>query len=300
MKANAAHSDARAGARTSDDFQQLKQCTFLAVGAPVMHTQNYLWDVHVVSLGIMNGARGTVVAILYTPPNGSRVNDVDAPTGFPNGAREAPLPNMVIVNFPDYQGKRFFPGCPSTWVPIPACKIRSKTRRSQWRAALPLRLCRALTVHNCQGLTCHNGCIVDLDVARARNPIAKLGLAFVAWTRVTCFSKLAFRQLPPLPAFYAVRLSQEFKDRESFESDVADRHQAFLQRSKGIDLEDELQLHVRHAIEKLGNDLSGAEIVAMRERLLQQGLQPPDDALVADCARISGSRDILFIETSIV
>jgi hypothetical protein len=150
VKAVAVHSDDRARRRTSDDFQQLKQCTHLALGAPVMYTQNKLWDVHAVPLGIMNGARGTIVAILYAPPNADRANDVEAPVGFPCGFRDCPLPNMVIVNFPEYKGQACFDGCPRTWVPVPVAKTQSNTRKYQWRAALPLRLCWALTVHKCQ------------------------------------------------------------------------------------------------------------------------------------------------------
>ena len=166
-----------------------------------MYTQNYLWDVHVVSLGLMNGARGTVVAILYAPPNAPRANDVDAPVGFPCGHQDCPLPNMVIVNFPEYKGHAFFKDCPSTWVPVPVSKIQSKTRKRQWRAALPLRLCWALTVHKCQGLTCHEGCIVNLETAKPRSPIAAMGLAFVAWTRVTTFERLAFRSPATITPF---------------------------------------------------------------------------------------------------
>ena len=288
VKADAVNSDVKASKRSSDDFQQLKQTTFLAIGAPVMCTQNYLWDVHVVSLGIMNGARGTVVAILYAPPNANRVNGVPALVGFPSGSRNAPLPNVVVVNFPEYQGRAFFNGCPSTWVPIPASRIQSKMRKSQWRVALPLRLCRALTVHKCQGLTCANGCVVDLAVARPRNPIASLGLAFVAWTRVTTFDKLAFRSLPPLPAFYAVRQSQEFQAREVFESEIADLHEAFLKKTKDMDLEGELQLHIIHNKEKLQQELSTSEISTLREKLFQRGVKQPDAALIGECARMAG------------
>ena len=93
-----------------------------------MYTQNFLWNVHVVSLGLMNGARGTVVAILYKPTGQQRVNDVEAPVGFPDGPRKCPLPNLVVVNFPDYKGDPFFKDLPSTWVPVPVIKTHGKQR----------------------------------------------------------------------------------------------------------------------------------------------------------------------------
>ena len=111
-------------------------------------------------------------------------------------------------------------------------------------SAVAEKTCGALTVHKCQGLTCHEGCIVDLAVSRPRNPVASLGLAFVAWTRVTTFTKLAFRSLPSLQDFYAVRQNQDFKyrerERESAELDAADRHEAYLKKTKKINFADEL------------------------------------------------------------
>ena len=78
-----------------------------------------------------------------------------------------------------------------------------------------------------------------------------MGLAFVAWTRVTTFDRLAFRHLPPLHAFYAVRQSGDFKERERFEIQAADQHKDHLMRTKQMSLEDELQQHVEHSAKVL-------------------------------------------------
>ena len=46
----------------------------MCVGANVILLLNAVWGVSTVLLGLMNGARGVVVAILYCAPNGKRVD----------------------------------------------------------------------------------------------------------------------------------------------------------------------------------------------------------------------------------
>jgi hypothetical protein len=44
---------------------------------------NKIWDVPTVQLGLMNGARGTIVAILYAAPGNARADGVQmAGTGY--------------------------------------------------------------------------------------------------------------------------------------------------------------------------------------------------------------------------
>jgi len=65
VRIEAHHNDVRAATKVADEFRSIRSLTHLCVGAPVMLTQNQLWDRQVVPLGLMNGARGIVVAILY-------------------------------------------------------------------------------------------------------------------------------------------------------------------------------------------------------------------------------------------
>lgn len=58
LRCQARHNDVRAENKPNDQFRQLRQTTHLALLAPVMLTQNYLYGVNVVALGLMNGARG--------------------------------------------------------------------------------------------------------------------------------------------------------------------------------------------------------------------------------------------------
>ncbi len=59
-------------------------------------------------------------------------------------------------------------------------------------------------------------------------PVAKLGLAFVAWTRATKWSKVTFQSLPPLEEFLAVRLAREFILRKEFEARADTLHDVFF------------------------------------------------------------------------
>ena len=174
----------------------MRHALHLCVGARVILTTNKLWDVSTVPFGLMNGARGVIVAILYTAPGSASARTdgcelagtgyPSAPPGsFPRGLYQCPLPDIVVVHFPDYKGPACFPNLPRTWVPIPATEVRHKSLKSLTRVGIPLRLAWALTFHKSQGITAPEGCIVSFEGVRGAHTVSKLGLAFVAWTRAT-------------------------------------------------------------------------------------------------------------------
>ena len=103
--------------------EQLDMVVLLAVGQQVMLTTN-LW----VEVGLVNGALGKVVSILYntatTPPM---------------------LPLFVVVDFVNYKGPPWDASNP-TYIPI-----LPLTRGS--RRQLPLRMAWGLTIHKSQGMT---------------------------------------------------------------------------------------------------------------------------------------------------
>ena len=117
------------------DFRNLRTATHLRVGARVILITNRLWGTDTVPLGLMNGARGIVVAIMFAPPGAQRRDGLDlAGVGFPHsdGVRlprsleECPLPDVVIVHFPGYKGQPLLPGLPATWAPVPCIAQHSK------------------------------------------------------------------------------------------------------------------------------------------------------------------------------
>ena len=96
---DAEHNEERAALRRPEEFNQLRTRVHLAVGAPVMLIANHIWNTRTVQSGLMNGARGTVIAICgqANPPK---------------------LPEYVVVDFPDYKGYALWLDHP-TWVAIP-------------------------------------------------------------------------------------------------------------------------------------------------------------------------------------
>lgn len=212
-------------------------------------------------------------------------------TQLPCGRKNCPLPELVLVHFPSYNGEAFYPHLPRTWVPIRCCTIQHKDRKSQSRTSLPLRLNWALTVHKAQGITSESGCVLDLESKSHRNAIALPGLAFVAFTRVKTFARLAFLKLPPLLDFFACRQQKEFQRREKFEEAAADMHAAYLLKQKGMQLEDEVQHHLRHAEEVKGAALTEEEKEVLSRALRCRGVTPLSEELRVWLAKFTGAKE---------
>ena len=153
---NARHSSALAKKISSDDMSGLEPVVFLAKGARVMLTMN-LWA----SVGLCNGATGTVVDIIYQsnhqPPD---------------------LPIAVMVEFENYRGP-VFNESPPLCIPICPITVASQTEIGiHERQQLPLRLAWALTIHKSQGLTLPKAWI---DIGKSERTA---GVSYVAISRV--------------------------------------------------------------------------------------------------------------------
>ncbi len=302
VRCEARHNEARGDRKGADDFRQVRQATHLCVGARVMLTQNHIWGVPTVSLGLMNGARGVVVAIVYAPLGAERTDGStiagtgypsSTPGSYPRGQLACPLPDFVVVHFPQYKGPACFSRLPGTWVPIPCAEVRHKTLKSVTRAGVPLRLAWALTIHKSQGITAHEGCIVSFDACRASSSVGKLGLAFVAWTRAVYWSQMAFHKLPPLAEFISGRLSRDFQARCDFEN-KADAMFASLLARRGISPEALLAEHEKHleavTWAKERRKPSDMECADLRAMLGAVGVAPISDSVVNHCAQQSGRK----------
>ena len=121
VRCEARHNNPRAANRKASDFRNIRKAAHLRVGARVILALNQLWDVQTVPLGLMNGARGLVVAILYASADSTRVDGNDmAGVGWPvldsrslpRGVDKCPLPDYVVVHFPAYTGPELFQACP--------------------------------------------------------------------------------------------------------------------------------------------------------------------------------------------
>ena len=83
VRCEAKHSHEKGDLRKSDDFRNVRKALHIRVGAKVTLCLNQIWDVPTVQLGLMNGARGTIVAILYAAPGDARADGVEiAGTGY--------------------------------------------------------------------------------------------------------------------------------------------------------------------------------------------------------------------------
>ena len=153
---NARHSSALAKKISSDDMSGLEPVVFLAKGARVMLTMN-LWS----SVGLCNGATGTVVDIIYQ-----------------NNHQPPDLPIAVIVEFENYRGPVFNENQPLC-IPIYPITVTSQTEIGfHERQQLPLRLAWALTIHKSQGLTLPKAWI---DIGKSERTA---GVSYVAISRV--------------------------------------------------------------------------------------------------------------------
>ena len=83
------------------------------------------------------------------------------------------------------------------------------------------------------------------SVRPGRNPVAVMGLALVAWSRATEWSRMAFKSLPSLGDFLAIRQSREFRRREQFERDMDSLHEVHM-ASLGLSPEQEIEEHIKH------------------------------------------------------
>ena len=123
----ALHNGHNASKGSSDDAGGLEPVIHLSVGARVMLITN-LW----VEVGLVNGAVGTVISIVYE-------------TGGPPD-----LPLAVLVKFDNYTGPTFS----NQTVPIvPVRRTWLSSASSCSRLQIPLKLAWAVTIHKAQGLT---------------------------------------------------------------------------------------------------------------------------------------------------
>lgn len=193
--------------------------------APVMLTTNNLVGRNTVAVGLMNGARGTIVGEVLTDKGDFA---------------------YCVCHFPTYRGAPFWtvPGT-EQWVPIAPEEIRAKSNAHIVRLQLPLVLAFALTCHKAQGLGVE---WLGIDLrAQYLKPCALPGWFFVALTRVFSGENVAIHGLPPDPVpFVEGRADRLFEWRSQWERKFDDLHAAFLARL-GITAADEVAAHTATA-----------------------------------------------------
>ena len=143
-----------------EDINGLQPSLLLAKNAKVILTMNLL-----ASVGLCNGASGTVVDIIYH-------RDLQPPS----------LPIAVIVQFDDYKGPSLIDSKPYC---VPICPITATLQLSDGfheRQQLPLKLAWSLTIHKSQGLTLSKAFI---NIGKSEKIP---GISYVAISRVKSLS----------------------------------------------------------------------------------------------------------------
>ena len=183
----AVHNGPGAFKATSEEAGGLDPVICIAQDAKVMLCAN-LW----VDVGLVNGARGTIVAICYE-----------------NGHSPPDLPVAVMVRFDCYSGPTLSDGS------VPICPLRRTWFASNnqcSRLQVPLKLAWAVTIHKSQGMTLDKAVI---DVGRKE---FSSGLTFVACSRVRRLCDLLF--VPPFPFQRVANLSKSNRLKDRLQEDV--------------------------------------------------------------------------------
>ena len=159
----------------------------LAKNSKVMLTMN-LWP----SVGLCNGATGTVVDFIYH-------SNLQPPS----------LPIAVIVQYDEYEG-------PSNCVPIcPVTVTLQISERYHERHQLPLKLAWALTIHKSQGLILPKA-VIDIGKSE-KSP----GISYVAISRVKSLSScliqpMAYERLQSIKSSSSLQFRLQEEQRLDF------------------------------------------------------------------------------------
>ncbi|KAF5195646.1 Atp-dependent dna helicase pif1 [Thalictrum thalictroides] len=148
----------------SDDAKGLEKVLYLSIGARVMLRANLCTQ-----YGLVNGAMGTIVDIVYASGCGSPFD----------------IPLAIMVDFDSYCGLPFRSGTNIVPIAPQTSNWKTSSGTSCQRNQLPVVLSWAITVHKSQGLTLDRA-VVDIGEKES------LGLTFVALSRTRKLSDLAF------------------------------------------------------------------------------------------------------------
>jgi hypothetical protein len=189
------------------------------------------------------------------------------------GAVSAADVEYVVMDIPKYRGPVIFPGHP-TWVPIAPQTVLHDRCKGMERLQLPLVLAWGLTIHKSQGLTFPEGVVVDFKHAPNYQPVATMGLAFVAMSRATHWERQAFRDLPDFWDFRKVLEKKIFRWRKEAEEHFDALHDAtmakLLRRPFNVDLD--VALHKAWTETQEKEPLNSAREADLREMLKVRGV----------------------------
>ena len=261
---------------TSENYGGLKRVLHLAAGAPVMLTMNLrtVWN-------LVNGTRGHVVAVVPVeePPVASGSGAVGTPlVAQVNevGGVSAGTAEYVIVDFPGYVGPVMVAGHP-TWVCVPKLSNRHEKFRGLAHTQFPLVLCYGMTVHKSQGLTLASGCVFNMEHEPTWSPFKQMcGLAFVGYSRVTDFAKMAFKYVPDYWSFQSMADTDMFRWRAALEQRLDELHDKTAETifHGQASVKDDVQRHRAWSEKCTGRQMSDDELADLTHMLSLRGVLP--------------------------
>ena len=274
---------------TCDNFGGLRRVLHVGKDAPVMLTMNLrtVWN-------LVNGARGHVVAVLPCLENPASSSGAVAGPLTSSGAVAGALNQQqqykaeevggvsvaaaeyVIVDFPNYVGPTMISGHP-TWVAVPKQTCRHEKFRGLSRTNFPLVLCYGMTVHKAQGLTLPTYCVFNMEHEPTWSPFKHMcGLAFVGFSRVTDFSKMAFKNVPDYWTFQSMVETDMFRWRSDLErrlDELHDRTAAIAFQGKSS-IKDDVQRHQAWTESLTGSKMTEEALADLTHMLSVRGVLP--------------------------
>ena len=256
----------RAASRQSDTtYGNLKRVLHVTENVPVMLNTNLQtpW-------GLVNGAMGKLLAVKLKVQNkkgDSLPNSIDADNV-----------EYAVVEIPKYTGPVLLQDRPKVVLLRPT-RVRHARFKGWERLQLPFVLAYGITIHKSQGLTLHDGAVIDFKHSPNWMPVATLGLAFVGMSRTKCLEATAFKHLPDFWAFRLVLQNQLFKLRVILERALDGKADATQQKHRGhtYTLEEDLQQHVAWTEKIKQRMLEQQEIDDLQGMLRVHGvLDPPE------------------------
>lgn len=189
--------------------------TALCIGAKVMLQQNFI-----VEHQLMNGSVGTVVDICYSTNNG------------PYDPANKDDSEYVVVEFPHSTLPVHLCGndMPSTYVPIPVTVVRCERNCCSCKG-VPLRVCKAISIHKAQGATFgenqpFSNCVSYLPYANSKTVP---GLELVSLSRAQKPTDLAIgNRMSTLNRVQILKIgtSNAYKERQDFHTMIKERADA--------------------------------------------------------------------------
>ena len=179
------NSDSTVASVLATKAQGLPSQIMLAKECKVILTTN-LWK----EAGLTNGAKGIVKYIVY-------------------GAKVKPkaLPNIVLVQFPQYIGPSYLKNCNNCVPIVPIKRDWYSGKKHCWRIMLPLKPAYATTIHASQGQSLDR-VIIKLGPTEFAN-----GLAYTAITRCKKIEMLSFDPMEACDRFTSIFKHNIFKER---------------------------------------------------------------------------------------